>query len=251
MKLTSHRGTLIAPDLVEPLRRLEVAAAERGGLKVEYLHPASSSLNPLSLPEELSLRTAGREIYLRLLDEKEENRLDLLWEIAVPLGFVPWLRFPVRSGGLERVFHYPGPWAILVDSLHAEGRGETAWPSLCAAAQVHVGVWRGNKPTERLVQAHLHRIGVSCGPVDGVVGPRTLAALKSIGLAGKTLEELPSLLEEKNPPSNKTREKKLISVVAPNSKTQIFTSGGIESSRTSTGYQMIVRGPGTFTVSVE
>jgi hypothetical protein len=251
MKLVSYRKTLIAPDLVEALRRLEVLAHDRGGLQVEYLHPSTTSLDPLSLPEELSLRPAGREIYLRLLDGKGENQLETLWEFAVPLGLVPWLRFPVRSAGLERVFHFPGPLSILVDALHSEGRGEEAWPSLCAAAQVLSGTWRGTKPTERAVQAHLHRIGVTCGPVDGNLGPRTLGALKSVGLAGKTLDEVLPLLEEMKPATLQPREKKLVSIVAPGLKTEIITSGGIEAVRTSTGYQMGVRGPGKFIISVE
>jgi hypothetical protein len=212
---------------------------------------------PLSLPAHLSLRPAGREVDLRLLNEKDENELALLWELAVPLGFVPWLRFPVPDAhGLDAVFHYPGEWAMLVDALHAEGRGEQAWPSLCAAAQVDAGTWGGDKTVERFVQAQLHRLGVSCGPVDGQVGGRTLSALKSLGLGGKPLTEVAEKLTGMAPqrpqrPEKRARSRQQVHVVVPSPvKSEGFVTGDLLSSRTPQGYTVNVGGPGQFTLVV-
>jgi hypothetical protein len=262
----AYRSTVLAPTVVEAMRLLEVAAASRKqGLRVEYGGVAAVDASwtgvancpgPLSLPAHLSLRPAGREVTLRLLNEKGENELALLWELAVPLGFLPWLRFPVPDAhGLDTVFHHPGEWAMLVDALHAEGQGEEAWPSLCAAAQVDAGVWGGDKPTERFVQAQLHRLGVSCGPVDGVVGGRTLAALKSLGLGGRALTEVAEKLAGMAPHAgtgkNEKRTRQQVNVVVPPSvKTEGFVTGNLLSSRTPQGYTVNVGGNGQFTLVV-
>lgn len=267
-RLVAYRSTVLAPTVVEAMRLLEVAAASRKqGLRVEYGGVAAVDASwagvancpgPLSLPAHLSLRPAGREVYLRLLNERGENELALLWELAVPLGFVPWLRFPVPDAhGLDTVFHHPGEWAMLVDALHAEGQGEQAWPSLCAAAQVDAGVWGGDKPVERFVQAQLHRLGVSCGPVDGVVGGRTLAALKSLGLGGRALTEVAEKLAGMAPHAGtgksekRTRARQQVHVVVPTPvKSEGFVTGSLLSSRTPQGYTVNVGGPGQFTLVV-
>lgn len=267
-RLVAYRSTVLAHAVAEAMRLLEVAAASRKqGLRVEYGGVVAVDASwvgvgncpgPLSLPAHLSLRPAGREVYLRLLNEKGENELALLWELAVPLGFVPWLRFPVPDAhGLDTVFHHPGEWAMLVDALHAEGQGEQAWPSLCAAAQVDAGAWGGDKPVERFVQAQLHRLGVSCGRVDGVVGGRTLAALKSLGLGGKALSEVAEKLggmashagTGKNP--KRTRSRQQVHVIVPTPlKSEGFATGNLLSSRTPQGYTLNVSGSGQFTLVV-
>ena len=267
-RLVAYRSTVLAPAVAEAMRLLEVAAASRKqGLRVEYAGVVAVDASwvgvgncpgPLSLPAHLSLRPAGREVYLRLLNEKGENELALLWELAVPLGFVPWLRFPVPDAhGLDTVFHHPGEWAMLVDALHAEGQGEQAWPSLCAAAQVDAGTWGGDKPVERFVQAQLHRLGVSCGRVDGIVGGRTLAALKSLGLGGKALSEVAEKLggmashagTGKNP--KRTRSRQQVHVIVPTPlKSEGFATGNLLSSRTPQGYTLNVSGSGQFTLVV-
>ena len=267
-RLVAYRSTVLAPAVVEAMRLLEVAAASRKqGLRVEYGGVAAVDASwvgvgncpgPLSLPAHLSLRPAGREVCLRLLNERGENELALLWELAVPLGFVPWLRFPVPDAhGLDTVFHHPGEWAMLVDALHAEGQGEHAWPSLCAAAQVDAGTWGGDKPVERFVQAQLHRLGVSCGRVDGVVGGRTLAALKSLGLGGKSLTEVAEKLSGmtshagtgKNPKRTRARQQVNI-IVPPSLKSEGFVTGNLLSSRTPQGYTLNFEGSGQFTLVV-
>lgn len=264
----AYRSTVLAPAVVEAMRLLEVAAASRKqGLRVEYGGVAAVDASwvgvgncpgPLSLPAHLSLRPAGREVCLRLLNERGESELALLWELAVPLGFVPWLRFPVPDAhGLDTVFHHPGEWAMLVDALHAEGQGEHAWPSLCAAAQVDAGTWGGDKPVERFVQAQLHRLGVSCGRVDGVVGGRTLAALKSLGLGGKSLTEVAEKLSGmtshagtgKNPKRTRARQQVNI-IVPPSLKSEGFVTGNLLSSRTPQGYTLNFEGSGQFTLVV-
>jgi hypothetical protein len=199
------------------------------------------------------MRPAGREVYLRaeLTDfpgpesMRESAEIAAMWSLAVPLGFVPWSRWPV-PGPHSRVFHYLGPWAPLGDFLQGEGRGEEAWPSMVAAAQSMAGAWEGTKPTERSVQSHLHRLGIHCGPVDGQVGERTLQSLRALGFAGlpltRTLEALEKM--EATPPTSGEGERRVGHFSMDGVLPEAFTSGQIHTVKTKTGYAVTVDGSG-------
>lgn len=259
MSLVQYRSTLITEDTREAMNRLEQAAAAIEGVKIKYGGVPVAKANwagveedggPLSLPPAYSMRPTGREVYLGLEGpfEKVEG-LSLLWSLAVPLGFVPWHRFPV-PGVHDNVFHYLGPWASIGDFLHGEGRGEHAWPSMCCAAQVEVGNWEGPKLVEREVQMHLHRLGVQCGPVDGMLGPRSIASLKALGLGGVELSDVLEQLRPLRPPPTAPRDRNHahINVGLPS---EVFTSGGIKSMRTPTGYALTIDGPGRAILMVD
>jgi hypothetical protein len=179
-----------------------------------------------------------------------EQKLAVLWSLAVPLGFVPWSRYPVPSS-TSHVFHYVGPWAMVGDFLHGEGRGDLAWPSMVCAAQIEVGTWAGNQITERTVQMHLHRLGIHCGPVDGSVGPVTIAAMKALGLGGMEIRHVAHAVSQMSVPAPKrVRERVQGHVVLGGYPMQAFTTGGVHTVKTRNGYAVTVDGPGRLVLTV-
>jgi len=200
---------------------------------------------PLGLSPWKSMRPTGREVYLRIESPKmvPDHKLAVLWSIAVPLGFVPWDRYPVPSP-TSHVFHYLGPWSTVGDFLHGEGRGDLAWPSMVCAAQVEVGTWGGNQITERTVQMHLHRLGIHCGPVDGVIGPVTIAAMKALGMGGMEISRVAEDLAKMALPSVPREDRVRGHVVLGGYPMEAFSSGGVRTVETRQGYALTVDGPG-------
>jgi hypothetical protein len=180
----------------------------------------------------------GREVRI------ESSDLRSLWSIAIPLGFTPWSRWPVR-GDLDDLFHFAGPWQQVVDRLLAEGRGELAWQSACCAAACDVGVWDGDRDLERFVQAQLHRVGANPGAVDGVVGRRMAAALSSVGLAGD-LDAAAAELSGRTGPSGARPDPsgRWTGHVSIPGMTSIATYGKAASVRIPGGAALTIEGPG-------
>ena len=257
--LQSYRQTLVTKDTYDAMRRVEMAAKAYGDIQVEYdgvsadlasWDGVKQDAGPLDLPPHLSMRPTGREVYLSLagLDDPMQ-RLAVLWSIVVPLGFMPWDRYPVPSD-TSHVFHYVGPWSTVADFLHGEGRGDLAWPSMCCAAQIDVGRWGGNHTTERTIQTHLHRLGIHCGPVDGNMGPVTLAAMKALGLNGmESVRAAEALVNMSAPPAPK-QERRQGHLVLGGVPMRAFTSGGVHTVETRNGYALSVDGPGRLIVMV-
>ena len=205
-KLVTYRSGLVAADVPAAATRLEKAAAAIPGARLHFSAPREHQASwegvekdrgLTNQPPHLSMRPAGREVELKLElaefqgseDAKACAEIETLWGLAVPLGFTPWQRYPL-VGAQQEVFHYLGPWAGVVDSLHGEGKGEAAWPSVCAAAQVAVGRWEGPRTDSLRIQAQLHRLGIPCGPVDGHINERTLSCLRALGLGGKEMSQV-------------------------------------------------------------
>jgi hypothetical protein len=202
------------------------------------------------------MRPTGREVQLRLqlpglqgdpLDRRQRE-IEVLWGIVVPCGFTPWTRYPLLGSG-DDVFHFLGPWQVLYDSMCGEGRGEEAWPSLCVAAQVDVGRWEGDRTVERFVQAQLHRLGVPCGAVNGVVDERTLAGLRALGLKGLRLEEAATRLASLAPPRPHAEQRKH-GFISVDGDAVAVTSGKVAAIRTPQGFALTVDGPGRVILDV-
>ena len=182
--------------------------------------------------------------------ERRQMEVDILWGLLVPCGFTPWLRYPLAGPG-DDVFHFLGPWQVLYDALLGEGRGELAWPSLCVAAQVDVGKWEGDRSIERFAQAQMHRLGLPCGAVDGIVGPRTQTALRWIGLPanGDSFEGAAAKLGTLNPPkpTPQGRRRGFISV---DGSVSAVASGKVALTRSPQGYALAIDGPGRVILDV-
>ena len=258
-QLVAYRSTVVTPDTAEALRLLERAGAELGNVRIKYRGVKHAQATwkgveedpgPLGLSADFSMRPTGREIYLGLEVKgdpvSKEQELALLWSLVIPLGFLPWSRYPVQ-GALDNVFHFLGPWAVVGDFLQGEGRGELAWPSMCAAAQCAAGLWAGPRLTERTIQMHLHRLGIHCGPVDGLLGERTLSSLRALGLGGVSSQELVGALAQmKTLPQRAAAGPQTGYFTMKSSAYNVepFCSGKVQASRTHAGLAVSVDGPG-------
>ena len=260
--LHPYRQTVVTPDTYDAMCRLERAASRFGeGIQVTYdgVSAAHASwegveqdAGPLGLPPALSMRPTGREVYLGLsgLGGDAMRELAVLWSLAVPLGFMPWDRYPVPSA-TSHVFHYLGPWDTVGDFLHGEGRGDHAWPSMACAAQIEVGTWGGTQITERTVQTHLHRLGIHCGPIDGSIGPITIAAMKALGLGGMEVTRVAEALSKMSVPAEAPGDERVQGhIVLGGVPMSAFTSGGVHTVKTRNGYAVTVDGPGRLILTV-
>lgn len=263
--LQPYRQTVVTPDTYEAMCRLERAATRLNqDITIEYGGVSSTraswegveeNAGPLGLPPHLSMRPTGREVYLRVggVDDPM-HALAILWGLAVPLGFMPWDRYPIPSI-TSHVFHYFGQWSTVGDFLHGEGQGDLAWPSMVCASQIEVGTWsRGlgdNQTTERTVQMHLHRLGIHCGPIDGTIGPVTLSAMKALGLGGMEINRVVESLSVMRVPSGPVQDERVRGhVVLGGVPMEAFTSGGVNTVKTRNGYAVTVDGPGRLILNV-
>ena len=264
--LVQHRTGAFTPDLTDALRKLEHRLSTlKARVKITGRSPAQMSWDhvredpgPTGLPPEWSAIPAGREVLLKLeiLDDEEpegsrrERELAMLWGLAIPLGFTPFARYPL-PGPHESVFHFVGPWATLMDQLLGAGRGETAWPSFCCAAQIDVERWEGSRTTERLVQAHLHRLGYNVGPVDGIVGNKTQGALRATNLHSKALTEVASEIVGITPEVPKILERDVQGRIELSDVSfSIHPYGQVRATRTIRGADLHISGPGRVVLDV-
>ena len=198
-RLRTYKGLIVTADTATALAALEKQASDNGKWRVKYI-PQPVKFDPLSL------LPAGREVHLLFekVGASAQDALNAAWGCAVPLGFTPKLRYPLMEPGSNE-FHFFGPWQGLYGLLLAEGRGHLAWPSVCCAAQCDVGEWKGDKEEPRFVQTQLHRVGRNCGPIDGVIGPRTAAAIESLAVPRGTLVQVAEYLRTAEPLKNPTK----------------------------------------------
>ena len=255
--LVLARGGSITADAAEALRQLEVRCNERGNVRVDA-SPTSANLHQWDswqLPgqPEWSLIPSGREVPIHLefvesevpKEHEEAHGLAVLWALAIPCGFTPLARYPVPDrDGSANIFHCLGPWQILYDHLMGEGRGETAWSSLCAAAQSDVGAWQGERKIECFIQAQLHRVGVNVGPIDGQIAHRTLTGLKRLGLDGMPLTDAAGRLAEMRSEKPQPQERNIGHIVVPGQNLAIVCSGQVYSTKTANGAALTIDGPG-------
>lgn len=265
-RLVQHKRGSVTPDTAAALRKLEQRVASlkatlrvesRGALEMSW-EKVREGPGPTGLPPEWSAVPTGREVYMRLeitddqgpSPSRRERELALLWAIAVPLGFVPYTRYPL-PGAHEEVFHFLGEWGLLMDHLLGAGRGEAGWPSFCCAAQIDVGKWEGGRTTERLVQAHLHRVGYNVGPIDGVVGNKTQGALRAANLHSLPMTEAAKRVVEMRPHVPETLERDVHGrITMPDVSFSIHPYGQVRATRTAYGADLQISGPGRVVLDV-
>lgn len=265
-RIVQYRRGSFTPDLVEALRRLEQRVAKLnatltiegpGQLEMTW-ERVRQDPGPTGLPPEWSAVPTGREVYLRLKinrDEgseasRRERELAMLWAVVVPLGIVPFTRYPL-AGPHDSVFHFFGEWGLLMDHLLGAGRGEAGWPSFCCAAQVDVGRWEGGRVTERLVQSHLHRIGFNVGSVDGIVGNKTQGALRAAGLHSLPMSDVAKQIVEMPPHIPPVLERDVQGrLEMPDVDFSIHPYGQVRATRTVRGADLQISGPGRVVIDV-
>jgi len=238
----------MTPDMAEAILKLEKAS---GAAKWKLVLSGPKSGTDEGDP--LSLAPAGREVRMSLVrnDVKDPQvALHALWGFAVPLGFTPWLRWPVAGSGDQRFF-FLGPWKMVGDRLMAEGRGHLAWPSMCASAQADAGVWKGSDSDKRFVQAQLHRLGKNCGPVDGIIAERTLEAIASLGFGQEPFLKVADRLRALETPAPSPAARKTGHLSLPGWNLVLSAFGGVKAVQGNQGAILTVDGPGRLVVDVE
>ena len=266
--LIQHKAGVFTPDTIDILRKFEKRIAKLSA-RVQISGRPATEMNwgslredpgPTGLPPEWSAVPTGREVYLSLEFTKDqegeaeasrrERQLAMLWAIAVPVGLVPYTRYPL-PGPHDTVFHYFGEWEILMDQLLGAGRGEAAWPAFCCAGQMDVGKWEGPRPTERLVQAHLHRIGLPVGPIDGILGNKTQGALRAAALHSIPLSEVAAKIETMPPRTSNLLDRALQGrIELPDVSFAIHPYGQVRATRTVHGADLQISGPGRVVIDV-
>lgn len=241
IKLVTHRSSFVHPECLDALHKLNARGKEAGWkkLQVEGCSFGSHQFTPLS-----ALYT-GREFHIQI-----DAPIESLWSVAIPLGFIPWNRYPVQDDNAH-IFHYYGKWAPLIDFLHSEGMGEWAWSSFCCASLLEIGSWEGDKPIERAIQMHLHRLGIHCGPIDGIIGERTLQSLKTLGLSELRNQEILEKIQNWDFPEPVVKKQGLGHLHLGSHDAKVFTSGGVKAIQSHNGYTISIQGSGRIIVFVE
>lgn len=265
-QLVQHKNGVFTPDTVAVLRKLEQRVGKlRARLSVwgrplpemSWEHVRQDP-GPTGLPPGWSAVPTGREVYLRLSiqddpepdDARRERELALLWAVTVPLGLVPYTRYPL-PGPHDEVFHFFGEWNVLMDQLLGAGRGEAGWPGFCCAAQLDVGKWEGLRKTERMVQAHFHRIGYNVGPIDGVLGNKTQAALRAANLHSLPLSEVAERIEKMEAHVPKIMDRAVQGrLEMPDNDFSIHPYGQVRTTRTARGADLHISGPGRVVLDI-
>lgn len=206
---------------------------------------------PTGLPPQYSLIPAGREVYVEVKDEEGKVDVAATWGVCVPAGLVPWDRYPIGSSPSATTFHSYGLWSPILDHLVSVGRGEWAWPSLCAAAQVEAKSWEGTHPQEREIQALLHLKGYNPGPIDGELGNVTMGVLRSMGFGhlplGQVLVKLAREKPEVLPGFAKPMKGRWI---LPEAQFSINTFGSVRAKKDTRGATVEVKGPGRLVIDI-
>lgn len=244
-KLKTYKGLIVTADVAEAMHKLEVQANENGKWRVAFMPSGPAG------QDDLSLVPAGREVLFAFekAGASDQEALNATWGCAVPLGFTPKLRYPLMEPDCQ-VFHFFGPWQGLYGLMLAEGRGHLAWPSVCCAAQCDVGAWRGDKEEVRFVQAQLHRLGRNCGPIDGVVGQRTAAAIESLALPRGSMAQVAEHLRRVADPLKNAAQVNRGHLLIPNAGLTVEGYGGIKAWPMPNGAGIEVTGPGRLVVDV-
>jgi len=249
--LYSHRALGLSLDTIEALKRLEAAADGLGWL-VELVTTDPPMVPPPEGP--MSLYPAGRQIQFRLVKPNEntntQQALNAAWGLAIPLGFTPWNRYPIKGAPADDVFHFFGPWRVIYDRLMSEGRGHLAWPSLCCAALVDVDAWKGDLSEQRFVQSQLHRVGRNCGPIDGIIGPRTTECIDTLGLKRASFPKVLEHLRTMASPQAPSQPRQVGHIALPGRDLTVSSFGGVKVVKTTQGATLTVDGPGRVILDV-
>lgn len=242
--LQGYKGMLLTPDTARALSDLEAWASGLGRTLRLHTPPLAPGHDPLSLLQ------AGREVHITLHGGADDGEnLYTLWGGAVPRGWTPRLRDPLLESG-SAVFRFFGAWQVVYDRMLAEGRGHLAFSSLCCAAQVDVGRWGGTETEARFIQAGLHRLGYNPGPIDGVIGPRTQAALEALFPERPTRPMILEYLRTAQPDEGAKRSGTRGHLLIPGHEIVIASYGGAQAWRVQHGAAIQIHGPGRIVVDV-
>lgn len=116
-------------------------------------------------------------------DVPDREQLAMFWKIAQHVGYRPIIAEP--DPHQSECWHFdwfPPPVARIYAGLRR--RDALAYPHTALALAVLTGRYTGDDASARLVQARLLLDGYDVGWTDGIIGPRTVAWLEAVGIAG-------------------------------------------------------------------
>lgn len=208
-----QQGNFITPDFFHALKKLDkLVKLNKGSLHVIDLFrswevQAENREKYLTGKKKAyvakpggSFHNAGRavDIGLELLQFEGVDRddwLEVLWDIAKPIGFKPIIRNPDMDASEAWHFDFPGKdWE---DAYKHHNYSEVA--KCCV---LDVGKWDSSvsdSVTKKMfIQSQLIRLGkYEIGKVDGILGSKTKQALSDLGLSGfgvpTLIEKLPEM----------------------------------------------------------
>lgn len=170
-----------------------------------YLDYTNGKKKAFSPPPGSSMHESGRAFDLDLKSMKVP--LATFWEIAKRWGVVPIIDEPKTS--ISEAWHFECRGSHqLVRDYYAAGKGTNFKPGAALAVSAILGSgvqhdrFKGKQDAAYL-QSGLIRLGHEVGNIDGDIGPKTLAVLSSLGIAGASTAEqvagLDALLQKKFP----------------------------------------------------
>ncbi len=118
---------------------------------------------------------SGRAIDIDL--DELNLKLSELWDLAKPLGWNPIISEPDPTQKEAWHFEFRGVWGPVKD--------RTSYRQASVGALLDLGLtreWQGFWK-QKTIQANLQRAGFDCGEIDGMIGPKTRAAIVAASLS--------------------------------------------------------------------
>ena len=148
-------------------------------------------------PGGLSNHNGARAIDVHVTDKKDgllvsiifpsihaNQNLDMLWDLAIPLGFTPIIDAPNETQKEAWHLDFLGPWAHVNERLGADAG------AMAACLDAGMGGYPGGaaKDRRRALQAQIHRCGPDIGKIDGDLGKKPRRGLALCGLPETTTD---------------------------------------------------------------
>jgi len=193
-----QKGNFITPDFFKALKKLdELVRLNKGQLYIIDLY-RSWEVQSVNRQKYLtgkkrayvakpggSFHNAGRAVdikleFLQFEKVDKDNWLEVLWDIAQPIGFKPIIRNPDMHASEAWHFDYPGE-----DWLDAYSK--LKYPEVAKCCVLDVGEWDPKEEEEKVrkmyIQSQLVRLGYyEIGKVDGFFGFKTNRVLEFCGV---------------------------------------------------------------------
>ncbi len=184
-KVKAKVPTLLWSDLYRSYDMQKAAHEDYvSGRKTAFSPPAGGSFHEAGRAMDIDLKTTGMS-------------LANFWAVLKPLGFFPIIDTPNDKLNEAWHFDFRGSHQLVYDYVKS-GKVQSTYSPYAQAARsaiLALGQHVDDVPNQdvAIVQSALIRLGKDPGPIDGVVGFRTKAAVKS---AGTTLDNADSKLAD-------------------------------------------------------
>jgi len=208
-----QRGNYVCEDMGNALKKLDESVRDEGGNfyiidlfrswevqeKNRQDYTSGKKKAFVAKPGE-SFHNAGRAVDIAVKElnfpniDKEEW-LECFWELAIPLGFRPIIKFP--DLGVSECWHFDFPGNDWDFAYKGVKYSEAAKCATIDVGQDNETLSLSDRKN-RFIQAQLIRRGhYYIGNVDGVIGPKTQGALDHLLLKDKSVEEIIEKLSER------------------------------------------------------